>query len=456
MSSEQTVPVRRRMVFIAVGTRPEAIKMLPLASAMLQNPHMDPIVIATGQHPGIVKELFSQYDIPVQVDLQVGRPGITLNEMFADIVTRFEKYFRETYGVMPDKSADRDFDQYPLATLVHGYTTIAAAMALASFHLRLPVIHVEAGLRTSDISSPYPEELNRQLISRLASFHLAPTMTNHQNLVLEQVSADRIFVTGNTAIDALQMAASAKFPYENPELEAIDSDPDKKIVIVTAHRRENWGDGLTRIGEAVAQLAQKFPAVHFVIPLHPNPKVADLLRDKLREYSNVLMIAPMVYRCFARLLARAHIVLTDSGGIQEEAPALGTPVLVMRETTERQDGVDAGTVKLVGTDVEKIVSEASELLTNEQAHKAMANRTNPYGDGLAAQRIVQAFEHIAYDMPAPTPFGQCFNRLAVLRAAGFDEDPYPRSGDGDISLETAGPDIAVPTSEAVVQDALLD
>ena len=455
MPTQSQIPPKRRMVFLAIGTRPEAIKMLPLVYAMKQNPNMEPVVIATGQHPGIVKEVLSEFDLPVHADLEVGRPGITLNEMFAEIVMRFERHFLETYGPMPDAASDRDFNRFPLATAVHGDTTSAAAMALASFHLRLPVVHVEAGLRTSDIRSPYPEELNRQMISRLASFHLAPTMRNHQNLVLEGVNADRIFVTGNTAIDALQAAASAQVPFENEELEAISADPETKIVLVTAHRRENWGGGLDRIGDAVAELAQKFPDVHFVIPLHPNPNVAERLRAKLHMHDNVLKIPPMPYRCFARLLASAHIVLTDSGGIQEEAPALGTPVLVMRETTERQEGVDAGTVKLVGTDVDLIVREASELITNEIAHQTMASRTNPYGDGLASQRIVHAFEHIAYGLPAPTPFGQCFNRLAVLRAAGFDYDPNPKKRSAEVKLDTAAPDIVVPSSAQVVNEGLL-
>lgn len=455
MSPNRPRPDKPRMVIVAVGTRPEAIKMFPLVSAMYNTPGIKPIVVATGQHPGIVRELFEQYDLPVDVDLEVGRPGITLNEIFSDIIVRFDRYFKETYGDVSDVTSERDFDHVPLATLVHGDTTSAAAMALASFHLHLPVVHVEAGLRTSDIRSPFPEELNRQMISRLASFHLAPTHRNQQNLVLEGVAGDRIFVTGNTAIDALQAAASAQHPYENEELEAVDADPDKKIVVVTAHRRENWGGGLNRIAEALCQLAEKFPDVHYVLPLHPNPKVAAHFRQRLDAYDNVLMIEPMAYRGFARLLARAHIALTDSGGIQEEAPALGTPVLVMRETTERQEGVDAGTVLLVGTDTDLIVNETSRLLTDEVAHRKMATQVNPYGDGLASERIVQAFLHIAYGLPAPQPFGRCFNRLSVLRAAGFDRDPHPESTKIEMTLPPPVADTDVPSSAEVVDESLL-
>lgn len=455
MSPQRPQPSKPRKVIVAIGTRPEAIKMLPLVHTMCNTPGIEPVVVATGQHPGIVKEILSQYDLPVHADLEVGRPGITLNEIFSEIVLRFDRFFRETYGVVPDENSQRDFDHVPLATLVHGDTSSAAAMALASFHLHLPVVHVEAGLRTSDIRSPFPEELNRQMISRLASFHLAPTHRNQQNLVLEGVAADRIFVTGNTAIDALQAAASAEHPYEDPRLEAIDADRDRKVVVVTAHRRENWGGGLDRIGEAVSQLAEKFPDVHYVLPLHPNPQVADRFRKKLGDFSNVLMVEPMAYRRFARLLARAHLVLTDSGGIQEEAPALGTPVLDMRETTERQEGVDAGTVKLVGTDVELIVNEASALITDEAAHRKMASQVNPYGDGLASERIVQAFLHIAYGLPAPQPFGRSFNRLSILRAAGFDDDPHPESEQLEIALPPPVADIEVPTSEDLVDETLL-
>lgn len=367
---------------------------------------------------------------------------------------RFDAHFKETFGTMPAAGAERDLDRVPLATIVHGDTTSAAAMAVASFHLHIPVVHVEAGLRTSDIRSPFPEELNRQLISRLASFHLAPTQQNRQNLIVEGVANDRIFVTGNTAIDALAAAAAAEKPFDDPRLEEVCSDESKRIVVVTAHRRENWSGGIDRIAEAVVQLAGRFADVRFVLPLHPNPNVADRLRARLSDFENVLMTDPIPYLSFARLLKRAHFALSDSGGIQEEAPALGTPVLVLRETTERQEGVDAGTVKLVGTDVERIVREAVILLTDPAEHGKMASRENPYGDGNASKRIVQAFTHIAYDEPAPEPFGITFNRLSILRAAGFDADPNPAPFEESVALPVEA-DVEVPTSAEVVDEELL-
>ena len=309
---------------------------------------------------------------------------------------------------------ERDYQTYPAACVVHGDTTSAAAAAVSAFHLQIPVVHVEAGLRTGNTRSPYPEELNRQIISRVAAFHLAPTDRNCENLVREGVPLNRIFVCGNTAIDALDWAAALRAPYGDPLLADLEHDEATRVVVVTAHRRENWGSGLERIGTAVATLADRYPDVRFVLPVHPNPRVAEVLEARLSGRGNVSLVRPMEYTAFARLLKRAYLAITDSGGIQEEAPALGTPVLVVREETERQEGVDAGTLRLVGTDVDAIVSSATTLLDDPDAYLAMASRSNPYGDGHASERIVAAFEHVGFAAPEPSPVRQ---RLRPARGA---------------------------------------
>ena len=420
----ETPPTKaRRRILIIVGTRPEAIKLLPLIRALTDNELMEPHVIATGQHPGIVESILALDNLKPSVNLGVGRPGITLNELFASVVTGVQAYCDSTFGPADRPTPERDYDHYPTSCVVHGDTTSAIAGGLAAFHLQIPVVHVEAGLRTSDTRSPFPEELNRQVIGRLSSFHLAPTHLNQQNLVREGIDSGRIFICGNTAIDALQWAAGLHEPYGDPALKDLEDDETSRVVVVTAHRRENWGEGLQRIGTAVAMLAREYPDVRFVVPLHPNPRVGDTLRPLLGGLSNVSLVAPMNYVAFARLLGRAYFAISDSGGVQEEAPALGTPVLVVRDTTERQEGVDAGTLQLVGTSVARITAAARTLLDDPEAHRRMAGRENPYGDGHAAQRIVAAFEHVAFATPAPAQYTSGFNRLEVLRAGGFDEDP---------------------------------
>jgi UDP-N-acetylglucosamine 2-epimerase (non-hydrolysing) len=417
------VPSSPRKVLVVVGTRPEAIKLLPLVRAIRQSPHMDPVVVATGQHPGMVEEVLALGGIVPDADLAVARPGLSLNALFCSVLTGFEQFCADTFGAQTSPVQERDYQSYPAACVVHGDTTSAAASAVAAFHLQIPVIHVEAGLRTGDTRSPYPEELNRQIISRIAAFHLAPTDRNCENLVREGVPLNRVFVCGNTAIDALGWAADLRTPYDDEQLADLEHDEATRVIVVTAHRRENWGSGLDRIGTAVGLLADRYPDVRFVLPVHPNPRVAEVLEGRLAGRPNVALVRPMEYTRFARLLQRAYLAISDSGGVQEEAPALGTPVLVCRETTERQEGVDAGTLRLVGTDVEAIVGAATELLDDPDAYLAMASRTNPYGDGHAAERIVQAFEHVAFAAREPSPFGSGFDRLAVLRAGGFDDDP---------------------------------
>jgi UDP-N-acetylglucosamine 2-epimerase (non-hydrolysing) len=417
------VPSSPRKVLVVIGTRPEAIKLLPLVKAMRESVHMDPVVVATGQHPGVVEEVLALAGLAPDVNLDVADPSHSLNGLFCAVLTGLERFCIDTFGAASQPVQERDYQVYPAACVVHGDTTSAAAAAVSAFHLQIPVVHVEAGLRTGNTRSPYPEELNRQIISRVAAFHLAPTDRNCENLVREGVPLNRVFVCGNTAIDALDWAAALRTPYGDPQLADLEHDEVTRVVVVTAHRRENWGPGLERIGTAIATLADRYPDVRFVVPVHPNPRVAVVLEGRLSGRRNVALVRPMEYTAFARLLKRAYLAITDSGGIQEEAPALGTPVLVVREETERQEGVDAGTLRLVGTDVDAIVRTASQLLDDPDAYLAMVSRTNPYGDGRASERIVAAFEHVASAAPEPSPFGSGFDRLSVLRAGGFDDDP---------------------------------
>lgn len=431
---------KMREVLIVVGTRPEAIKLLPLILAFQKSGVIRPVVVSSGQHSEMVREVLGLADIEPTVDLGAAVPDNTLNELFASVMTRLEDYCFEQYGPPPDES-DRYSPRprkFPVACFVHGDTTTAAAAALAAFHMRIPVAHVEAGLRTSDTLSPFPEEANRQLVSRLATFHFAPTFRNKANLVREGVPYGRIYVCGNTAIDALQWAASLQDPYGDPALDDLETDNAHRVIVVTAHRRENWGAGLERIGRAVAALAEKYPDARFVIPLHPNPRVQSALRPLLEHFENVSLVAPMRYTAFARLLERAYLVITDSGGIQEEAPSLHTPVIVVRETTERQEGVDAGTLELVGTNTDRIIAAIQRLMEDPEIHRAMSSRPNPYGDGNASARIVAASAYIAFGKDSPAPYGSGFERVEVLRAAGFLVDPVDFLEDPDTDRTLGG------------------
>ncbi|MEV7963540.1 non-hydrolyzing UDP-N-acetylglucosamine 2-epimerase [Oerskovia paurometabola] len=450
-------PLSTPRVLVVVGTRPEAIKMLPVVQALREHERIEQVVVATGQHPGLVADVLRLAGVEVDADLAIGRPGITLNELFAEVLERLERFCAERFGPPSSSVVGRDIDRYPFACLVHGDTTTAAAAALAAFHLRIPVGHVEAGMRTSSTLSPFPEELNRQLIARIASFHLAPTDVAKGNLVAEGIDIQRVFVTGNTAIDALQLAADLCPPYGVPQLADLEDDSTTRVVVVTAHRRESWGEGLERVGLAIARLAGEYPDVRFVLPLHPNPAVAGTLRPLLEDVPNVDLVAPMGYSAFARLLGRADIAITDSGGIQEEAPALGTAVLVTRESTERTEGVDAGTLELVGTDPDRIVAAARRLLDDRAYFLEVTHRTNPYGDGHAARRIVEAMDHLLFDDPAPVPYGAGFSRGVVLDWAGYEREPTaqeasrPGRGLVDPSPGSPIPDVDTPLPEDVVR-----
>ena len=360
------------VVPIVVGTRPEAIKLVPIILRLRDSDHYEPLVVSTGQHHRMVGYIFELAGITPEVVLWAGSRRSHLNERVASVIQRFEDFCAERFDAHPEAEPDPEdvvSGRFPATVLVHGDTTSAMAAALSAFHLRIPVMHVEAGLRTGGSNlSPFPEELNRQLISSIAGLHFAPTPKNLQNLIRENVPVGQIFVTGNTGIDALRWASSIDVRFANPLLQELH-DGDRPLVVVTAHRRENWGAGLRGIAEGIRRLAGAEPGVDFVLPVHPNPRVRDTLTEQLAGIDNVLLTDPLGYATFARLLARAHFVLTDSGGIQEEAPSLGKPVLVARETTERTEGLEAGTLRLVGTDPDLIFIEGQRLLNDPVAQR---------------------------------------------------------------------------------------
>ena len=419
-ASQRPPSVTQLVVPIVVGTRPEAIKLVPIILALRESEFYRPIVISTGQHHRMVHEIFGLAGITADVTLWAGTRR-ELNERVTSVMRRFEDFYVEWFGVPNGPASSEQIlrGKAPAAVLVHGDTSSAMSAALAAFHLRIPVMHVEAGLRTGGINlTPFPEELNRQLISCIACLHFAPTMSNLQSLVREDVPVGQIFVTGNTGIDALRWARGLPVSFEDQELQRLH-DGDQPIVVVTAHRRESWGKGLEGIAEGVARLARAHEDVRFVVPMHPNPQVRENLSPRLSELDNVLLTGPFGYAQFARLLDRSRLVITDSGGIQEEAPSLGKPVLVTRESTERNEGIQAGTLLLVGTDPDRIAAEGDRLLSDQAAYVEMSEAANPYGDGMAAQRIVAALEYLLLGGTAPTPFGAGYNRRVVLDAAGF-------------------------------------
>ena len=364
-----------RKVMLVYGTRPEAIKMAPLVKAIETSGKLTASIAVTGQHREMLDQINDLFGIEPAVDLDI----IMKKQRLEDITSR------ALNGV-----SDAIAAEMPDAVLVQGDTTTCFAAALAAFYNKVPVFHLEAGLRTGDVYDPFPEEINRRLTTNLANIHLAPTATAKANLLAEGVPAKSIYTTGNTVIDALLEVVSRKLPIENTDLNKVMG---RRCVLVTAHRRESWGEPMARIARSVRRLAGKFPDVVFLLPAHLNPVVRDVLLPPLQGLDNVVVTAPLGYSDFALALNNAVAVLTDSGGVQEEAPSLGKPVLVMRETTERPEAVTAGTVRLVGTSEHAIVDGMSELLTNETAYAAMAKAVNPYGDGHAARRCVGAIEH---------------------------------------------------------------
>ncbi len=376
-------------IMLVFGTRPEAIKMCPLVKEFQKHPkEFETIVCVTGQHREMLDQVLTIFDVKPDYDLNIMKQGQDLYDVTARVLTGMRDVFKKC---KPD------------VVLVHGDTTTSTAAALAAFYQQIPVGHVEAGLRTHNLYSPWPEEMNRQVTGRIATYDFAPTQLSHDNLIKENVSEDKITITGNTVIDALHMVVKrlkkdtllakeqekvlAKAGYDVNRL-----DNGKKLVLITGHRRENFGDGFIRMVTAMKDLSEKYPYVDFVYPMHLNPNVRKPIHEVFGEdlsRPNFFFIEPLQYLEFVYLMEKSYLVLTDSGGIQEEAPGLGKPVLVMRDTTERPEAVTAGTVKLVGTNYDLILNEISRLLDDNTSYEEMSHAVNPYGDGKACGRIVE-------------------------------------------------------------------
>ncbi|HBK4613870.1 TPA: non-hydrolyzing UDP-N-acetylglucosamine 2-epimerase [Klebsiella michiganensis] len=369
-------------VLTVFGTRPEAIKMAPLVHALAKDPHFEAKVCVTAQHREMLDQVLKLFSIVPEYDLNIMQPGQGLTEITCRILE----------GLKPVLESFK-----PDVVLVHGDTTTTMAASLTAFYQRIPVGHVEAGLRTGDLSSPWPEEGNRTLTGHLATYHFAPTETSRQNLLRENIADNRITVTGNTVIDALFWVRDRVLSDEALHNELTQRYPflanGKKMILVTGHRRESFGRGFEQICHALAEIAANNPDVQIVYPVHLNPNVSEPVKRILGHVENVILIEPQDYLPFVWLMNRAWLILTDSGGIQEEAPSLGKPVLVMREMTERPEAVSAGTVCLVGTDSQRIVNEVTRLLQDESAYQAMSRAHNPYGDGHACHRILSALKN---------------------------------------------------------------
>jgi UDP-N-acetylglucosamine 2-epimerase (non-hydrolysing) len=378
---------------VVYGTRPEAVKVAPLIRALDESDWCTPQVAVTAQHRSLLDQVNTVFGIKPEFDLDIHLPGQTLEQ----ITTRA---LAGVHGLLAE--------QRPDAVVVQGDTTTVFAAALAAFYERIPVVHLEAGLRTGDRYSPYPEEINRQLATRLTDLHLAPTSTSRANLVSENVDPATIVVTGNTVIDALLWTVGrepelGEHRYGDPRLDVLDQGGP--VLLVTAHRRESWGEPLYAVGRALSRIAGAHPGLRIAFPIHPNPLVREAIMPAVAGLPNVIVTDPLPYAAFARLMNRATLILTDSGGVQEEGPSLGKPVLVMRDTTERPEAVSAGTVRLVGTDEDRLVAAVGELLTDVAAYAAMANAVNPYGDGRAAHRAAAALAHFFRLGPRAEEFG---------------------------------------------------
>ena len=379
---------KKKKIMLVFGTRPEAIKMAPLYHALKALPdEFDTQLCVTAQHRQMLDQVLKVFEITPDIDLNLMKPGQDLFDVTASVLTGMRDVLRA---------------HKPDALLVHGDTSTTLAAAMAGFYLGVPVGHVEAGLRTHDLQAPFPEEFNRQVASKLAKWHFAPTAFSRQNLIDERVPDAAISVTGNTVIDALfwtlgRIDASAQRRNALDLLLTSQLNFDwqrQRFVLITGHRRENFGDGFLQICHALQELAARYPAVQFVYPVHLNPNVQQPVNAILADVANVHLIAPLDYEPFVYLLKHSHIVLTDSGGIQEEAPSLGKPVLVMRDVTERPEAIEAGTVRLVGADRGRIVANVAELLDNEASYLAMSKAHNPYGDGKACARIISILREI--------------------------------------------------------------
>lgn len=363
-----------KRILILFGTRPEAIKLAPLVRALQARPDADCRICLTAQHREMLDQVLDFFALQSDYDLDLMTPGQSLAALSARILTRLEPVLA---------------DFQPDILIVQGDTTTSMIGGLLTFYHRIPLCHIEAGLRTGDKSAPFPEEINRRITTVLADLHIAPTERNRQALLREHVPAEHIHVTGNTVIDALLLAREQVRKQPPPGIQPLlHSLGDRHIVLITGHRRESFGEGFEHICQAIAETAARFPDTAFVYPVHLNPNVQEPVHRLLGPLPNLHLIPPLAYPEFVALMDRAHLILTDSGGVQEEAPSLGKPVLVMRDTTEREEGITAGTARLVGTQRHSIAAALNELLTDPRAYAAMANAHNPYGDGHATERIV--------------------------------------------------------------------
>ncbi|MFI5358993.1 MAG: non-hydrolyzing UDP-N-acetylglucosamine 2-epimerase [Halanaerobiales bacterium] len=364
-------------VMTIFGTRPEAIKMAPLVKELEKEEELESIVAVTAQHREMLDQVLELFAINPDYDLDIMKAGQSLTEISVRVLEGLEKVLKEVQADL---------------VLVHGDTSTTFLAALAAFYQQIKIGHVEAGLRTYNKYSPFPEEMNRQLAGVLADLHFAPTAAARENLLKENIPAGRIFVTGNTVIDALLQTVREDYRFNDDILDGIDF-AGRKVILLTAHRRENLGQPMEEIFKAVRRLVEENPELELVFPVHLNPAVRQVATAVLGNMDRVHLIEPLDYEPFVNLMARCYLVLTDSGGIQEEAPGLGKPVLVLRNTTERPEAIAAGTVRLVGTDAEKIYQAATELIRDEEEYARMANAVNPYGDGQAARRIVRRIKY---------------------------------------------------------------
>ena len=374
-----------KKIMTIFGTRPEAIKMAPLVSELKNDPELQPIVVVTAQHREMLDSVLETFDITPDYDLNIMKQGQTLSEVTSRVLGGLESVIQEA---KPDM------------ILVHGDTTTTFAGSLAAFYNEVAIGHVEAGLRTWNKYSPFPEEMNRQMTGVLADLHFSPTDQSKHNLLQENKKDESIVVTGNTAIDALSTTVS-----ENYESEIINRHKDKRIVLLTAHRRENIGKPMENIFKAVRRIVEEHEDVVVVYPMHKNPKVRDIAGQLLSAHNRIELIEPLEVIDFHNFAANSHLILTDSGGVQEEAPSLGKPVLVLRDTTERPEGVEAGTLKLVGVEEEDVYNETKKLLNDQSSYESMSIAQNPYGDGLASKRICENIKYY-FDIltEAPAPF----------------------------------------------------
>lgn len=362
----------KKRIMVVFGTRPEAIKMAPLVNALKESKHLEPVVVVTAQHREMLDQVLNAFNITPDYDLNVMRAEQTLSHITSQVLKEMESIIQK---------------ETPNMVLVHGDTTTTFSAALAAFYQKVSIGHIEAGLRTYNKFAPYPEELNRQLTTRLADLHFAPTLRAKDNLLKEQVDESTIFVTGNTVIDALNTTVDPNY-----KSELLSRYKDKRVILLTAHRRENLGDPMVQIFKAMKLIADTHRDVVIVYPVHKNPKIRQLAEQYL-HHDRIELIEPLDVMDFHNFAAASEIILTDSGGIQEEAPSLNKPVLVLRDVTERPEGVESGVLKIVGTDFEKIVTETNRLLNNREIYNEMTQLKNPYGDGQASHRIVDIISH---------------------------------------------------------------